>query len=113
MKSSSIVRAVLSATLVLAGASGARAQPAASAPAPATRPSDAAALPILAKDPEQGHLKPGEQVLVDDGSCTAGQIKELTGGGNRKCDTDAGILDTTKCRPVTGAHRTARCVQRP
>ena len=81
--------------------------------APAVPASGAAGLPVLAKDPEQGHLRPGQQVLVDDGSCPAGQIKELTGGTNRKCQVDAGVLDTSKCHPVTGAHRTSRCVARP
>ena len=97
--------------LAVAAPIAALAQSAASAPAvPA---SGAAALPVLAKDPEQGHLRPGQQVLVDDGSCPAGQIKELTGGTNRKCEVDAGVLDTSKCHPVTGAHRTSRCIARP
>ena len=93
--------------LAVAAPIAAWAQSAASAPAVA------ASLPVLAKDPEQGHLRPGQQVLVDDGSCPAGQIKELTGGTNRKCEVDAGVLDTSKCHPVTGAHRTSRCVARP
>jgi hypothetical protein len=97
--------------LAVAAPIAALAQSAASAPAvPA---SGAAGLPVLAKDPEQGHLRPGQQVLVDDGSCPAGQIKELTGGTNRKCEVDAGVLDTSRCHPVTGAHRTSRCVARP
>ncbi len=83
------------------------------ASAPAVPPSAAAGLPVLAKDPEQGHLRAGQQVLVDDGSCPAGQVKELTGGTNRKCEVDAGVLDTSRCHPVTGAHRTSRCVARP
>ena len=97
---------VLSASTIAA-----RAQPAASAPAKPA--SGAAALLVLAKDPEAGHLLPGRQVLVDDGSCPAGQIKELTGGSNRKCEVDAGVTDTSKCHPVTGAHRTSRCIARP
>ncbi len=97
--------------LAVAAPIAASAQSAASAPAMAA--SGAAGLPVLAKDPEQGHLRPGQQVLVDDGSCPAGQIKELTGGTNRKCEVDAGVLDTSKCHPVTGAHRTSRCVARP
>ena len=97
--------------LVVAAPIAALAQSAASAPALAA--SGAAGLPVLAKDPEPGHLRPGQQVLVDDGSCPAGQIKELTGGTNRKCEVDAGVLDTSKCHPVTVAHRTSRCVARP
>ena len=32
----------------------------------------------LTEEPELGTLKVGEVVLVDDGSCPAGQIKEIT-----------------------------------
>lgn len=99
-------------TLMVAAPIAAVAQGAASAPSSA-KPASAAALMVLAKDPEQGHLLAGQQVLVDDGSCPAGQIKELTGGTNRKCEVDAGVLDTSKCHPVTGAHRTSRCIARP
>lgn len=33
---------------------------------------------FLTEEPELGTLKVGEVVLVDDGSCPAGQIKEIT-----------------------------------
>ena len=34
----------------------------------------------LTQDPPAGGLKHNEVVLVDDGSCPTGQIKQLTGG---------------------------------
>jgi hypothetical protein len=52
-------------------------------------------------EPGEGQLRPGERVLIDDGSCPAGQIKEVMGGNNRKYRT------TTK-RP--GSVRTIHCV---
>ena len=102
----------LSAALFMAGLTAAGAQPA-SAPEPGVRASDAARLPVLAKEPTEGHLRPGEQVLVDDGSCPAAQIKEVTGGTNRKCPANSDVLDTTQCHPVTGSRRTSRCIVRP
>jgi uncharacterized caspase-like protein len=58
--------------------------PAAAPPAPAA-PSPRAAAPALTKDivkqePAIGKLPPGASVLVDDGTCPAGQIKQLIGG---------------------------------
>jgi hypothetical protein len=103
----------LSAALFLAGPTAAEAQPAASAPESGMAASDVASLPVLAKEPEEGHLRPGQQVLVDDGSCAAGQIKEVTGGTNRKCTADVELLDPSKCPPVTGSKRTSRCIARP
>jgi hypothetical protein len=38
--------------------------------------------PILKQEPPPGALKAGEVVLVDDGTCLAGQIKQVTGGSN-------------------------------
>lgn len=31
-------------------------------------------------EPPEGKVAPGVKILVDDGSCPAGQIKEVTGG---------------------------------
>lgn len=61
-----------------------------------------AAEPMLTRDPPPGHRRPGQHVLVDDGSCPLGQVKELTGGGNVK-----------RGSPVAGLPRQAGCVQRP
>lgn len=59
---------------------------------------------ILAADPPNGSLFPGEIALVDDGSCPAGQIKQLVGGSNRAYGTDI-----TK----NGVTRQKSCIPRP
>lgn len=58
---------------------------------------------LLKSEPGEGQLRPGERVLVDDGSCPAGQIKQVIGGGNRK-------YRTTERRP--GTHREVHCIDR-
>jgi Family of unknown function (DUF6719) len=35
---------------------------------------------VLKSEPAEGNLASGKRVLVDDGTCPAGQIKEVTGG---------------------------------
>ena len=91
----------------------ARAQSAASAPGAAAQASAVADVPVLAKEPVAGHLNPGQRVLVDDGSCPVGQIKELTGGTNRNCGPNSALLDTTQCRHASGGPRISRCIARP
>lgn len=44
--------------------------------------SGAIAATVLQREPGKGRLRYGEKVLVDDGSCPAGQIKEIVGGKN-------------------------------
>ena len=56
---------------------------------------------FLSSEPPEGHLLPGQRVLVDDGSCPKGKIKEITGGSNR-------IYRTSVARP--GAPRQRRCI---
>ncbi|MDP4026368.1 adenylate/guanylate cyclase domain-containing protein [Methylobacterium sp. NEAU 140] len=51
---------------------------------------------ILDKDPAPGTLAYGKTVLVDDGSCSSGQIKEVTGGNNNR-----------------NIPRSSRCIDRP
>ncbi len=46
-------------------------------------------------------LRLGQRVLVDDGSCPAGQIKEVSGSQM----TTAGIVRTRKCVPRLGPKR--------
>jgi hypothetical protein len=46
-------------------------------------------------------LRLGQRVLVDDGSCPAGQIKEISGAQM----TPAGIVRTRKCVPRLGPKR--------
>ena len=62
--------------------------------------SDAA---VLKSEPGEGQLRSGQRVLVDDGSCPAGQIKEVVGGINRK-------YRTTIRRP--GTTRSTSCIAR-
>ena len=44
--------------------------------------SGAADAQVLKKEPPRGELRCGSKVLVDDGTCPQGQIKEITGGCN-------------------------------
>jgi uncharacterized protein DUF6719 len=46
-------------------------------------------------------LRLGQRVLVDDGSCPAGQIKEVQGSQM----TTSGVLRTRKCIPRLGTKR--------
>jgi hypothetical protein len=46
-------------------------------------------------------LRLGQRVLVDDGSCPAGQIREISGSQM----TPAGIVRTRKCVPRLGPKR--------
>jgi hypothetical protein len=55
---------------------------------------------VLKKEPPAGQLRSGQRVLVDDGSCPKGQIKEVTGGSNF---SDSGAKKA-------GAPRTRRCI---
>jgi hypothetical protein len=47
------------------------------------------------------NLRLGQRILVDDGSCPAGQIKEVSGAKM----TASGILRTQKCIPRLGTKR--------
>jgi len=58
---------------------------------------------VLKSEPKEGHLRPGQRVLVDDGSCPSGQIKEVIGGSNRKFQTS---------ERIAGASRQVRCIAR-
>ncbi len=50
----------------------------------------------LAREPAAGELRLGQRVLVDDGSCPAGQIKQVTGARL----TSAGVEHTRACVPI-------------
>ena len=58
----------------------------------------------LGAEPPPGSLRAGESVLVDDGSCPRGQIKQVTGGGN---------ISLSSGEKRSGGTRTRRCVKRP
>jgi hypothetical protein len=57
----------------------------------------AAHAQILKSEPGDGALPRGKRVLVDDGSCPAGQIKEVVGGS--KIDH---VARSTRCIPHGG-----------
>jgi hypothetical protein len=59
----------------------------------------AVAAPILKTEPRLGALKHGQRVLVDDGSCPAGQIKEVIGGDHIKVGGKHHIERTRRCIP--------------
>jgi hypothetical protein len=66
----------------------------------------ALAAPALAQQPvmreaDVPDLRLGQRVLVDDGSCPAGQIKEVLGSQM----TTSGIVRTRKCIPRLGPKR--------
>lgn len=55
----------------------------------------ALALLVLPREPNPGELRLGQKVYVDDGSCPAGQIKEVAGARL----TSAGVERIRKCVP--------------
>jgi peptidoglycan hydrolase-like protein with peptidoglycan-binding domain len=65
--------------------------------APPLSTSGASSLPVIVQsEPSSGSLPRGQVILVDDGTCPASQIKEVTGGsGNQR------------------VQRTRRCIPRP
>ncbi|MEM9011788.1 MAG: DUF6719 family protein [Pseudomonadota bacterium] len=55
--------------------------------------------PVYAAEPQEGQLAEGQRILVDDGACGSGQIKQVVGGA-----------------PGTGVATAARqstCIDRP
>jgi hypothetical protein len=63
--------------------------------APAASPGNA---PVVKQEPFDGMMSPGAIVLVDDGSCGKGRIKEVTGG---------------EVAPAIQRPRTRRCIAKP
>lgn len=53
----------------------------------------------VSREQDIGTLRLGQRVKVDDGTCPAGQIKEISGTKM----TTAGIARTAKCVPRLGA----------
>jgi hypothetical protein len=53
----------------------------------------------VSREQEIAELRLGQRILVDDGSCPAGQIKEVAGSQM----TTSGVLRTRKCIPRLGA----------
>jgi len=52
----------------------------------------------VAREQDIGSLRLGQRILVDDGSCPAGQIKEISGSQL----TAAGTVAVRKCIPRLG-----------
>lgn len=53
---------------------------------------------IVSREQDIVELRLGQRVMVDDGSCQAGQIKEVRGAQM----TASGVLRTRKCVPRLG-----------
>jgi hypothetical protein len=60
-----------------------------------------AAAQQVGREQDIGDLRLGQRVMVDDGSCPAGQIKEVTGVKL----TATGIARARKCVPRMGAKK--------
>jgi hypothetical protein len=54
---------------------------------------------VASREPDD--LRLGQRVLVDDGSCPAGQVKEVMGSQM----TTSGVLRTRKCIPRLGTKK--------
>jgi len=59
---------------------------------------DGARAEIVSREQDIVDLRLGQRVMVDDGSCPAGQIKEVMGTQM----TSSGVLRTRKCVPRLG-----------
>ena len=53
---------------------------------------------VFSREQDIADLRLGQRILVDDGSCPAGQIKEVAGAQM----TTSGVLRTRKCVPRLG-----------
>ncbi len=58
-----------------------------------------AAAQMVKREPALGALKPGERVLVDDGSCGPGKIKEVIGGNHVAVGGSDHIVRHRRCLP--------------
>ncbi len=59
------------------------------------------AVTILPREPDEGELRLGQRVYVDDGACPSGQVKEVAGANL----TAAGVTRTRQCVSRTGIKR--------
>ena len=51
------------------------------------------------QEPPMGAMREGQILLVDDGSCPAGQIKRVVGGNHTKVGGTKQIVRTSSCVP--------------
>jgi len=56
---------------------------------------------IVSREQDIADIRLGQKVMVDDGSCPAGQIKEVQGAQM----TASGVLRTRKCIPRLGTKK--------
>ena len=59
------------------------------------------AVTILTREPAPGELRLGQRVYVDDGSCPAGQLKEVAGANL----TASGVVRSRQCVARTSVKR--------
>lgn len=59
------------------------------------------AVTILPREPDAGDLRLGQRVYVDDGTCPAGQIKEVAGANL----SSSGVTRSRQCIARTGIKR--------
>jgi hypothetical protein len=59
---------------------------------------DGARAEIVSREQDIVDLRLGQRVMVDDGSCPAGQVKEVQGSQM----TTSGVVRTRKCVPRLG-----------
>jgi len=57
-----------------------------------------ASAQVVSREQDIGDLRLGQRVMVDDGSCPAGQIKEVSGSTM----TASGVVRVRKCIPRLG-----------
>jgi hypothetical protein len=54
---------------------------------------------VVKREPGMGQMKENQRLLVDDGSCPAGQIKEVIGGNHQKVGGTKFIERQRRCIP--------------
>lgn len=59
------------------------------------------AVTILPREPDAGDLRLGQRIYVDDGSCPAGQIKEVAGANL----SPSGVTRVRQCVARSGIKR--------
>jgi hypothetical protein len=57
----------------------------------------AASGKIVKQEPPLGAMREGEVLLVDDGSCPAGQIRRVVGGNHTKVGGTKQVVRTSNC----------------
>ena len=60
---------------------------------------NALAATVLKTEPPMGALKPGQRVLVDDGFCPKGQVREVIGGDHYKVGGRNAVERQRRCIP--------------